>query len=250
MASFFEKIESDAKGLETELLGPSYSYVDQIKTPEQMGMSATGSLGTLESDIGGLISYVELLAEGNSNASLAPGGGPLGDKFFLETAAKCNDITTSSQVTRSLYMNNVPDGNIPFISSGMGVDFSEFRGIVPGVIGNLSNINPLLIFRAFVAGSMPNCRPITMETIDQNNNVAQQTAYVTDSDIGDMDACWFPNGTNPVNSNVCKEAFTNQKSHKTSCCAKMPDDLFVKIYYSALGILGLYILLMIYQKKK
>ena len=31
-----------------------------------------------------------------------------------------------------IYVNNVPNGSIPFLSSAMGSNFSTFRGLVPG----------------------------------------------------------------------------------------------------------------------
>ena len=251
MPSFFQRVLTDAKDVEEDVLGPDYNYVNFIKTPEDMGMSDRGSLDTLAKDVGGLIAYVELLAAGSGEASTT--GGPLGDKFFLETGAKCNDTATSREVIRSLYVNNYPDGNIPFISSGMGVDFTEFRGLVPGVIGNLSNINPMLIFQAFVAGSMPDCQAITMPTIDENNVPGTKTAYVTNTDIQNMDACWFSDGQNPVNNKKCREAFQNKNKNQNQTkkdCSQMPDDPYVKLYYSALAILGLYILMRLYFKKK
>lgn len=252
MPSFFQRVLADAKEVEVEVLGPDYNYVNYIKTPEDMGMSDEGSLDTLAHDVHGLIAYVELLAAGNSDASEI--GGPLGDKFFLETGAKCNDIATTRNVNRSLYMNNVPDGNIPFLSSGMGVNFTDFRGLVPGVIGNLSNINPIQIFQAFVAGSMPDCQAITMETIDANNVYGTKTAYVTNTDIQNMNACWFPDGTNPVNNKKCREAFQTKEEKKKNKNkdedSLMPNDPYIKLYYSAISIFGLYILMLIYFRKK
>lgn len=264
MPSFFQRVLTDAKEVEEEVLGPDYNYVNYIKTPEQLGMSDEGSLGTLADDVGGLIAYVELLATGTSKASQV--NGPLGDKFFLETGAKCNDIATNKQVTRSLYINNVPDGSIPFLSSGMGVNFKDFRGLVPGVIGNLSNINPMLIFQAFVAGSLPDCQAITMDTIDSENNPGSKTAYVSNTDIQNMNPCWFSDGTNPViyqNYVASKGTTTNKYScniqgfqNKSDSTKKkvdyslMPDDPYVKLYYSALGIFGLYILMLIFFKKR
>lgn len=249
MANFFEKVMSDAKALEVEILGPDYNYTDFIKSPEEMGMSDNGSLDTLAHDVGGLIAYVELLASGNSNAS-KNGGKPLGDKFFLATGAKCKDSASGQEVTRSLYINNVPDGDIPFISSAMGgMTFKDFRGLVPGVIGNLSTMNPLQIFQAFVSGSLPDCQAIEMETIIEVDGTSQhgsKTAYVTNTDIKNMNPCWFPGRRNPVTSKGCKEAFQNRKNE--GC--QMPDDPYIKLYYSALAVFGLYILMMVFNRKR
>jgi hypothetical protein len=251
MSNFFKKVMSDAKGLEEEVLGPDYNYTDFIKSPEELGMSDNGSLDTLAHDVGGLLAYVELLASGNSAAS-KNNNQPLGDKFFLATGAKCKDIASGLEVTRSLYINNVPDGDIPFISSAMGgMDFKDFRGLVPGVIGNLSNINPLQIFQAFVSGSMPDCQAIEMETIIEENGTSQstsKTAYVTNTDIQNMNPCWFPNKSNPVTNSNCKEAFKNRNENYNECL--MPDDPYVKLYYSALAVFGLYIMLLLFNRKR
>ena len=238
MSNFFSEVTTDLSGLESKLLGPDYKYFNFINTPEQMGMSADGSIGAIESDIAGLIAYVELLVEGGGEASQVPG--PLGDKFFLETGAKCKDIATNKLVTRSLYINNVPDGNIPFISSGMGVNFTTFEGLVPGVMGNLANLNPMKIFQAFMIGSEPQCQSITMPTIDANNNPGSQSAYVINADIAAMNPGWFPNNTNPITGATRREAFSK---------AKFPEDPFIKIYYSMLGLLLLYIFLKMFRRK-
>ena len=47
------------------------------------------------------------------------------------------DIKTGNQVTRSLYFNGIPTGQIPFVSNVMGTNFSEFLGIVPGALQNV-----------------------------------------------------------------------------------------------------------------
>ena len=249
MPSFFQKVLADAKGLEEEVLGPDYKYTDFIKSPDELGMSDRGNISTLTKDVEGIIAYVEVLASGQSKASKT--GQALGDQFFLETGAKCKDIATGKKVTRSLYINNIPDGSLPFISSGMGVDFKDFKGLVPGVIENISNLNPMLIFQAFMSGSEPDCQSVTMPTMDVNNNSGIKTAYVTNTDIQDMNACWFSNGVNPVRyakdpndkGARCKEeGFQNYSS-------KMPNDPYVKLYYSLIAILGLYILLKTFKRK-
>lgn len=176
MSNLFEEVLKDARGVEQRLLGPTYPYYSNIKTPSQIGMSDRGTIQQMAKNIDGLIQYVSLLVSGQSSASST--GGPLGNKFFLQTGAKCaaidscsnrNDPSTCKQVDRYIYVNNVPQGNIPFISSGLGVNFSEFKGLIPGAMGNLNVLNPFGIMRAFLAGSTPPCQPLTMETISVNN---------------------------------------------------------------------------------
>jgi hypothetical protein len=248
MTNFFEQALGDVGKLEEDLLGPDYSYYSQIKSPGQMGMGSKGDTKTLEKDIAGLIGYVDLLVAGGGEASKVKG--PLGDKFFLKTGAKCKDTKTSNKVTRSVYINNIPDGSIPFISSGLGAgDFTEFEGLVPGIMSNLSVINPMQIFQAFMSGSTPDCQALEMETRDVNNNVSTETAFVTVTDINAMNPCWFRNKKNPVTKAKCSESFSTLQGSKVDY-SKMPDDFLVKVYYSSLGLLGLYILMKMFEKKK
>ena len=248
MSNFFDQALGDVKKLEEDLLGPDYSYYSQIKSPGQMGMGSKGDTKTLEKDIAGLIGYVDLLVAGGGEASKV--NGPLGDKFFLQTGEKCKDTKTSNEVIRSVYINNIPDGSIPFISSGLGAgDFTEFEGLVPGIMSNLSAINPMQIFSAFMSGSTPDCQALEMETRDVNNKKSTETAFVTVTDINAMNPCWFKDKKNPVTKAKCSESFTTLQGSEVDY-SKMPDDLLIKVYYSSLGLLGLYILMKMFEKKK
>ena len=236
MTDVFQDVLTDAKGVEEKLLGPDYPYYKNIKTPQEIGMSSKGSLTALGKDIDGLIQYVELLVSGNSKASAT--GKPLGNKFFLQTGAKCVDTKTKEQMDRYIYINNVPVGNIPFISSGMGVNFSEFKGMIPGMMGNLNALNPFSIMQAFMSGTTPDCQEITMETIDVNNNKSSETHFVTLVDINNMDPCLFPDKTNPITKEKCREAFTTSDDMSP----KLPDDTIDQIYFASLAGVGIYIL--------
>jgi hypothetical protein len=242
MTDVFQEVLTDAKGVEEKLLGPDYPYYKNIKTPKEIGMSSKGSLTALGNDINGLIQYVELLVSGNSKASAT--GKPLGNKFFLQTGAKCVDTTTKEQQDRYIYINNVPIGNVPFISSGMGVNFSDFKGMIPGMMGNLNALNPFAIMQAFMSGTTPDCQEITMQTIDVNNNKSSETHFVTLVDINNMDPCLFPDKKNPVTKEKCREAFTTSDDMSP----KLPDDAIDQIYFASLAGVGIYILYKIMLK--
>jgi hypothetical protein len=246
MSNIFQEVLTDAKGVEERLLGPDYNYANNINAPSDIGMSDSGSLSALAKDVGGLISYVELLVEGTGKASKT--GQPLGDKFFLQTGAKCVDTATNNEVDRYIYVNNVPTGNIPFVSSGMGVNFSEFRGLIPGTMSGMNVFNPFNIMRGFLSGSKPSCQEITMEVIDVNNNKSTETHYVTTVDINDMDPCIFSNGKNPISGQSCKQAFNNMNDIN-DYELKLPNDKFVQLYYAGLSALAIYILYCMYSKK-
>jgi len=273
MSNFFEKAKADATALEESLLGPTYKYYQYINTPAEMGMSSDGSISTITKDIAGIIGYVNLLSAGGGRASKVEG--PLGNKFFLETGAKCTDKATGELVPRSIYVNNQPDGSIPFISSGLGdVNFSSFKGLIPGTLSNLSQINPMQMFQAFMSGNNPECQSIVMETIDINNTKGYKSGFVTTNDIGAMSSCWFPYRVNPVNNKTCKETFTtiggstiggstmdDSKLGRGLTAGEagggdprdygsMPNSVAIRLYYSSLGLLLLYILMRLFQKKE
>lgn len=244
MSNLFKQVLSDAKSLEEELLGPDYKYWEQINSPSQIGMSSNGSISTIANDVAGLIAYVELLVTGRGKASKT--GEPLGDKFFLKTFATCKDKKSDEVVDRYIYVNNVPDGSIPFISNAMNMNFSEFEGLVPGTMSNLSAMNPMLIFQAFMSGSQPECQEITLETIDVNNHKGRETRHVTTVDIQNLNPCSFPDKKNPVTKKKCREAFTNMKTKRSS----IPDDFLVKLFYGSLGIIGIYLLIALMKRIK
>lgn len=240
--NFFDEVLNDPKALEEKLLGPSYNYTNNIKMPSEMGMSGRGNLSTLSNDIKGLIAYIELLVEGTGDATKTHH--PLGNKFFFKTNTSCKDIKTDNVVERYMYIDNVPDGSIPFISQAMGVQMSEFRGLIPGVLGNLNALNPLQLFQAFQMGGTPPCREITMETIDVNNVSGTATHFVADADISNIPACNFPGKKNPVSGAPCRQAMTNMNNQIGNYdYSKIPDDPLVKLFYGALGIGGLLLLI-------
>ena len=209
MTTFFQKIQNSTGSigdLEESILGPDYKYYKFIKEPSEMGMSGDGSLEVLGKDIKGLISYTQLLVSGSGDASVT--GKPLGNKFFMDTGATCSDVDSSNNVNRSIYVNNVPGGAIPFLTSGTGVEFTEFSGLIPGTLENITRINPLKIFTTFTSGTNPKCRAITMEVIDKDNNSSLETKYVTEDDISDIPACSFSKKVNPITSVKCIEGFT------------------------------------------
>jgi len=229
MTDVFDKIKAGLADTRDGIMGPGYDYWANIKPPNEMGMSENGSLGTLGNNISGLISYVQVLVSGNGEASRP--GGPLGNKFFLKTAAKCKESTVEEYnkskteevsnddknkkedklVDRYIYISNVPDGTIPFISSGMGgAGFSNLKGLIPGTMGNLTALSPFPLFQSFSIGNHPHCAQITMETVGTQNQRGTETHHLALADVENMNACWFLDKVNPVSRQRCRELFTKQ----------------------------------------
>lgn len=248
MANFFDKVLGDVNQMQEDLLGPNYDYWKQVNTPAEIGMSSDGNFSALAKDVGGLIAYVEMLVTGKGAASKT--GRPLGDKFFLETGAKCKEKGTGRKAKRYIYINNVPTGSIPFISSGLGENFADFRGIIPGLMENVTRINPLEMFQSFMMPSEPECQAITLETINSNNDVSSETHHVATLDIKNMSPCNFSDRTNPVTGKRCVEAMTNKHDDVDKSKFALPDDLIAKAYMAGVGGLLLYLLYRLTARKK
>ena len=251
--SFFTEVSGgNLDGLEQKLLGPDYAYSKQIKTPTEMDLSGVGSWDAIIANAAGLESYMKLLVEGGGHASKV--AGPLGDRFFLQTGAKCKDIVSGQDAIRSIYINNIPDGNIPLLSSAAGANFQTFEGLLPSTLSSLAGLNPLAIFQAFTEGTNPDCKSISLETVDASNNASMKSGFLTISDIKGMNPCWFSDGKNPVTmekhygcnpSRVGFENLQGIQSHITDCTS-----IITYLYFISLFLLFCYILTKVNKPKR
>lgn len=238
MSNFFDEVAQDAKKVEQELLGPDYPYWKYIKTPPELGISSGGSISTLINDIEGIINYVELLVTGYGAASTT--GRPLGTKFFLKTGGQCTDVLTNKLVDRYMYVNNIPDGSIPFLTRYAGMNFSALEGIVPGIISDLADINPMSFFKAFFQGAEPKCQEIVMPIVNQANIQGVEAQFVPLDEIANIPACDFPDRVNPVTNMPCIEAFQNPSSSRSMN--------FNHIYTFVISLLLLYLISKLLKK--
>jgi hypothetical protein len=211
----------------------TYPYSKYILQPDKLGASPSAGITPLKNDVKALISYVQVLVSGQSNAQAVS---PLGNKYFMDTGGKCKDATGAEQ-TRYVYINNVPDGDIPFISAAMGENMTSFEGLVPGVLGNIAYMNPAKLFTAFDKETP--CQKIKMPIRDINNATSEDEKYVCESDIKEYNPCWFSNRNNPVTNQSCRQGMTTSKVHS---------DKVVKIYAASIYLLGAYILFRMVQK--
>lgn len=137
---------------ESSFFGSDYPYYSYIKTPSEMGMSSKGDMKTLAKDVTGIQEYIDLLFSGKSTASKT--GKPLGNKYFLNTGGTCIAKDTNKEVDRYIYINNVPTGNIPLLSSVAG-NLSDSKGLFPGILTNLNVLNPSDLMNAFSTSTTP-----------------------------------------------------------------------------------------------
>lgn len=242
MSNIFEDVLNNANGVEQQLLGPNYDYVGKIKTPGQLGVSGNGDLPTLGKDIAALVSYTEVLVTGQGEGTSV--GGPLGDKFFLKTGQTCKDVDSGEEVTRSIYINNVPDGSIPFITTALGGEkFTTFEGLIPGAMSNVNALNPFAMMQSFLSGAVPDCKYVNYPVIvDQGNPNVQTGGYVTLTDINNLNE----NFENYGDGNGKKKNKKKRKQNKKSTA--LPPDHIMQFFFFSLSIVGLYILFQLMKK--
>ena len=171
-------------------VNPLYDYHKNIKSPGELGMSPKGTLNQMAKNIIGLIDYVEILVTGGGKASKT--GKPLGNKFYVSTGSQCKDIDNDfKNVSRHIYIDNVPQGKIPLISQGMGKNFTSFKGLVPGAVENLNALDPSKIFNSISGGVTPNCKQVTLKVIGNDNKEQHIPNYVSVEDLEYVDKSNF-----------------------------------------------------------
>lgn len=231
---------------QTRMPGPfqNYKYGAFINSPEEMGMKvgdANGwGLDTIGTNFGGLISYVELLVTGKSEASKAAAidvskggarfGEPLGNAYTFSTGFQC--MYDNKRQDAVAYINNIPLGNIPFISDFMGAgDVQDLRGLLPGMFEDFNGFNPMQIVDALDISNLAPCNeklahddayklPITHINsegtdyrTDVKHPVTYENLYMFDSMVSTIDPCLFKGDAdgkrNPVSKKICVEKFAN-----------------------------------------
>jgi hypothetical protein len=250
--TIFDMLKNPLSNVEQEYIGPDYEYYKKIKTPTQLGMGSKGTFSQLGKDISGLIKYVEVLVTGRSGAQTKQT--PLGDRFFLKTGAQCKDPTGALQ-HRWIYIDNIPSGDIPIITSALDNNFTDFEGLIPGAISKMNDLNPNHFLTAFVSGSEPPCRNVTLNTVDVNDVSSFDSQFVSDYDISSINPCAFQDRKNPITNKRCREGFQDMTTNVWSNTApSQTKNSLVNIidtsYYTSLTALLLFILYRLLTKNK
>jgi hypothetical protein len=257
-----------------DFVGETYRYSNNILAPRSIGMSDKGDLSVLANDIAGLLSYSQLLVEGGGYASKS--GKPMGNSYFLKTMGQCvptdlkgrpvkvndkeivnkDEINLSlsnkkrkDKVRRYIYINNIPQGEL----KGLDGDFSDFRGLIPGIVNNITAMDPTEILGGLMEGLDPSCAKIRMNVVDNNNRVTKESRHVALSDIKNLNPCLFGgNGArNPLSGKRCSQAgFANMFSKGTvnKIPKKEKKSGFVNVYNLSMSLFFMYLLYKILKK--
>jgi hypothetical protein len=131
--SLWSDVKKKAGNVETDLMGPAYSYADHLPPPSGEGGLGVGSDGTfsqLGTNLGAVGTYV---------STMVGGGTPLGNQYYVNTGGTCTAPDGSIQ-PRYNYINNMS------------------TGLVGGVISDIGGLNPLYLVNSMTASASPACK--------------------------------------------------------------------------------------------
>lgn len=243
--SIYSQLSNDNKSSSTP-----YPYSSYISSPAALGSSQKGDMDTVETDFKILNKYLITLmgpagSFGKDKSSANTTGQPLGNKYFYNTGATCTDTDGNTQ-QRYIYINNIPDGNIPLIAS----QGSGYTGLVPGIMENMEYMDPTILLKAF-EDTDQTCQEITMETVDNYNVKSQESHYVLNSDISTYNSCWFNlqnPSTNPVTGETCNNPVESMSTRKKY--SVISNDIWLQTYMYGVTAMGCYLLYSLLYKKK
>jgi len=157
--------------MSNNLLGPNYSYADELAAPSELGIGRDGSFGGIMRAVGGINYYVDAIGFGESTMIARDMGlnqKPLGVRYFMKTGQECSNGADMYE-----YINTVPPGLTGRIGNevknALGVDM---KGLAPGIVSDAAGaLNPLPMLTAVIDGGYPQCKKVTLPVGDMRNRV-------------------------------------------------------------------------------
>ena len=140
--------------------GTSYSYSDNIKLPGQIGVRQEPSFGAILDAVGGINTYVDIIAFGGPTFFDQQNPKPMGIRYFLNTEMRCSNGATMSE-----YLDGVTKGDLlgthveaALASSGL----PGLKGLAPGMLENARDaLDPRPLFAAATGTGYPVCQKVT-----------------------------------------------------------------------------------------
>ena len=178
--SLWSDIENKADSVSTSIVGPTYSYSDNIPGPGSLGVGSDGSFSQLFTNLGAASQYVKIMITGDP---------PLGDAYFINTGGTCTAPDGSTQ-SRMNFINNRSTGQdlVPQGLNELSFLSSDLNGLIPGVVGDIEGLDPLYLFNAMTADATPACQCYQCPSTS-----GSQYGFLTTSLSPDFD------------SNICKQ---------------------------------------------
>ena len=167
-----------------------FKYSNFIPKPSQVGISGHNSFSE---NVENSNIYSVLLTSGfDAKSDSSFKAHPLGNAYFLGLNVKCQDANGTQQ-PRSAYINNFPTGNGAM--SGLG--------LIPSIIDDIESLDPSAIIAALEAKGPPSCTNVELMVTNNSGDPTTGTGYVLDSDLKDINPCWFSSKVNPITKAQC-----------------------------------------------
>ena len=218
------------------LLGPNYSFADELPTPSEMGIGRSGTFGGITRSVGGIKYYVDAMAFGENSFSDVLGSirdqRPLGIRYFIKTGQSCHNGADMYE-----YINTVPNGvKVP------GFDL-RLRGLGPGILDDtIAGVNPMPYFESAMGTSYAKCKKVTLPVGDDNGNTTStidpnavwikepaQSKYVGNGQLKGVSAGNKPHHTRWVfDTYISQEEYTN--TPKLFKPGDLPTEGFANMY--------------------
>lgn len=202
--SLWTNIQNGSSNVSTDILGPDYSYSDNIPGPNSLGVGSSGSVGQLITNVGAAMQYVKVMVTGDP---------PLGNQYYVNTGGACTAPDGSTQ-SRYNYINNKAVGSdlLPQGLRDLSFLSSDLNGLIPGVVGDLEGLDPIYLFNSLTADGTPACQCYKCAVTD-----GSPYRFLTPSLSPDFDT----NLCSVVDPSLCKssgqESFTNWRTARMSC---------------------------------
>jgi hypothetical protein len=168
------------------LMGPAYSYADELATPSELGITQDGSAGGILRAVAGVNYYTDAIGFGESTM-LAKAQGwsqkPLGLRYFTDTGLTCSNGAKMFE-----YIDTTPPG----LPGRVGAEIKktlqvDLKGLGPGIMADaVGALNPLPMFKAIVGSAYAACKKVTLPVGDLNGNLKSPhpggAAWITEGD--------------------------------------------------------------------
>ena len=153
----------DVKPIGPGLLGPNYSFADNVPLPGQVGVRDGDSMNDVIDSVKAVAYYVDMIGFGEASSGMSrgvgPGGGPrpLGVNTWMRTGLKC-----SNGADMWMYNAGVPTGEAlgKRVKDGLAsAGLPGMRGLAPGILEDAqAALNPVPIVKALFGSGFPRCR--------------------------------------------------------------------------------------------
>lgn len=157
-----------------DVLGPDYSYADELPLPGQVGVRKGDDLNSVTDSIRGVAYYADMIGYGEASNFLTQGMGngpkPLGINYFVRTGSQC-----SNGADMWAYVNGIPEGTAlgTKVRDAMkSIGMPQLRGLAPGILEDAqAALNPMPVVNAVFGSGYAKCKSATMPVGDSRGKI-------------------------------------------------------------------------------